>query len=120
MAEFTDASLSPRARTMALWLCDLANPAVTARGRDASSAMLLREVPDFWTAAELEKSAREVRQQVGPKASHRAWLNAMGWLVGEEERLPVAVEGPSRRSMHFRVQNVLADVLRRLEARPYS
>ena len=112
MAEFTDASLTPRARLMALWLCDLTNPALSRADREASADMLLRQLPDTWTVAMAEESSREVRAQVGPRASHRAWLSAMGWLVGEEERVPI----PAPRSIvpRARIAQTLATALREM------
>ena len=112
MPDFTDASLTPRARYLALWLCDLANPALSRRDKDASASLLLRELPDHWTAEEIERAAHEIRGHVGPRASHREWLTASGWLVGEEERLPL----PAPRSIvpRARIAQTLAAVLREM------
>lgn len=111
MADFTDSKLSPRARHLALWLCDLTNTALDRASRDASADLLLRELPDFWTADECRSFARDIRAQVGPKASHIAWLHAAGWLVGEEERLP---DRPSQRmseAARFTTQRRVRDLL---------
>lgn len=88
MADFCDASLTPRARRMAEWLCDVSDRTQWVKFREASSDMLLRELPDHWTADDLAEASRDLRMQVGPRASRCAWLTAAGWLVGEEERLP--------------------------------
>ncbi len=112
MPEFTDASLSPRARNLALWLCDLSHPHLSREDKDASADLLLRQLPDHWTAEEITMTSHEVRTSVGPKASHRAWLTAIGWLVGEEERLPI----PAARSVvpRARIQATLAETLRKM------
>lgn len=106
------ASLSPRARNLALWLCDLANPALGPEDRDASADVLLREVPDHWTGVDLVREARRIRAELGPRATHRQWLSAMGWLVGEGERLPL----PAPRSIvpRARIAQTLAAVLREM------
>lgn len=111
-AAFTDGSLSPRARDLALWLCDLANPVLSSADKAASADVLLRELPDHWTGEDLTREARRIRAEIGPKASRRAWLNAMGWLVGEEERLPL----PAPRSIvpRARIAQTLAAVLREM------
>lgn len=110
MPEFTDASLSPRARNLALWLCDLSHPHLSRRDRDASADLLLRQLPDHWTQESAEESSREIRMDLGPKASHRAWLTAIGWLVGQEENLPE----PAARSFvpRARVQATMVSALR--------
>jgi hypothetical protein len=118
VADFTDSKLTPRAKRMALWLCDLANPALTARDKDASCDMLLRELPDFWTAEDATRMAQEFRQQLGPRASHCAWLTAAGWLVGEEERLPERSHQPSSHVTRTRVMPLLESLLQKLGTRP--
>lgn len=118
MAEFTDASLSHRARNLSLWLCDLANPALDRRNHDASADMLLRELPDHWTAEEAARLAQECRMHVGPKASHRAWLSAAGLLVGEQERLPVRPPQGMSLAAREEAQRRLRDVLAMLGRKP--
>jgi hypothetical protein len=121
---FTDLSLSPRARDMALWLCDLANDALNRRSRAASAEMLLRELPDHWTAEDVEREAREVRMKLGPKASRRAWLDAMGWLVGEREQLPEkphhVVTEYTRLALSRMVRDTLASFATKPTAAPKS
>lgn len=106
--------LTPRARHMALWLCDLSHPGLDRRSRDASCELLLRELPDFWTAEEAVATSAEVRMKLGPKAALRSWLTAMHWLVGEEERLPERPELPSRHAMQHRVRDMAERLLREL------
>jgi hypothetical protein len=107
-----DQQLTPRARNLALWLCDLANPALDRANREASADLLLRELPDHWTAGELETIACEHRDRLGSRASHRAWLAAMGWLVRDQERLPPRpsqrLTESSRGAMQHRVRVLLA------------
>jgi hypothetical protein len=111
---FTDQHLTPRARWLALWLCDLVNPALSRASRDASADLLLRELPDHWTADECLHEAVRVRQELGAKASHGAWLRAMGWLVGTQERLPPRpsqhLTEASRAMMQQRVRELLASL----------
>jgi hypothetical protein len=118
VGDFLDTNLTPRARHMALWLCDLTNRHLDERNREASCDLLLRELPDFWTADEITRTAHEIRATVGPRASHRAWLTAMGWLVGEEERLPERAPQPSAHVTRNRVLPLLAKLARQLDARP--
>lgn len=114
MPEFNDQGLSPRARDMALWLCDLTHPHLDRNSRATSGDFLLRELPDFWTTEELSRFSAEVRQQVGPKASRMAWLTAAGWLVGTREQLPDRMPRPSARVLQARVQPLLQRLLRDL------
>jgi hypothetical protein len=118
VADVTDASLTPRARDLALWLCDLANADLEAKSREASAALLLREVPDFWTAEELVATARDVRGRLGPRASRGAWLTAMGWLVGEREQLPPRPPRLAPDVVHRRVAPLLARTLAALTGAP--
>jgi hypothetical protein len=106
--------LSPRARQLALWLADCGNPALSRADRDASADLLLRELPDHWTAGELETLACEHRERLGPKASPRAWLVAQGWLVGDQERLPPRppqrLTHATRYALQARVVSLLAQL----------
>lgn len=88
MADFSDVDLTPRARRMAEWLCDLTDTGQAQVFRDASCEMLLRELPDHWTADDVRAMSAEIRASVGRGGSRRAWLTGANWLVGEEERLP--------------------------------
>lgn len=99
---------------MALWLCDLTHPNLDRDSIATSIDFLLRELPDFWTADEVVRFSAEVRQQVGPKASRIAWLNAAGWLVGEREQLPDRSPRSSPRALQARVQPLLQRLLREL------
>jgi hypothetical protein len=110
--------LSHRARHMVLWLRDLTNPALSAQDQEASADMLLREMPDTWTAEELVRLSRDTRLRVGPKASYHAWLSDAGWLVGEEERLPERAHQPSAHVTRTRVMPMLAKLLGQLGGRP--
>lgn len=103
MPDFTDQSLTPRARDLALWLCDLTHASLDPRSVGASIDMLLRELPDFWTAEEVVRFSAEVRQQVGAKASRMAWLSAAGWLVGEREQLPDKAPRVPRQELQRRI-----------------
>ena len=114
MAEFTDASLSPRARHMALWLCDLTNLRLSGASRAASGDMLLRELPTHWTLTLLVEASEDCRRQFGPKASHRAWLSAIGWLVGEEERLPPRPSSTATLHEREQARRALTDILAQL------
>ena len=111
MAEFGDLSLSPRARDMALWLCDLANPALDARSQAASAEYLLRELPDHWTEEDAVRMAREIRRELGPRASRRAWLDRAGWLVGEREQLPEKPPNMTTEAVRMRVRDICAKAL---------
>lgn len=86
--EERDARLTGRARRMAEWLCDASDTAQQSMFREASVELLLRELPEHWTAEEIRATSAELRMMVGPRASRCAWLAAINWLVGEEERLP--------------------------------
>lgn len=118
MAEFTDASLSVRGRLMALWLCDISNRALSPRDRAASCDLLLEELPDTWTAEDCCAESDRVRMEVGGRASHRAWLAAMGWLVNQEECLPArppqGLSIAARETAQRKVRSVLVQLARRV------
>lgn len=116
MAEgWGDLSLSPRARDMALWLCDAANLALREDSRAASVDLLLRELPDHWTAEEVVRLADEIRRDLGPKAPRTAWLDRAGWLVGEREQLPPKPPLPNSELARERVRRMLAEALGKME-----
>ncbi len=100
MGEFLDSSLTPRARRMAEWLCCLSVRVLDRRTKAALVDMLLRELPDHFTAEELTRWSHEILAQLGERQSRRAWITAAGWLVGEQERLPE--RPPQRMTDHAR------------------
>jgi hypothetical protein len=113
---FSDQSLTPRARDMACWLCDISNRAIQVPIRRALGEALLRELPDHWTLDELWAESAKILRDIGPKQSRCSWLSAMGWLVGEEERLPIKAERPSMHVVRARVMPLMQKLLRELSA----
>lgn len=113
---FTDAKLTPRARRMAEWLCDLTNLTLDVRSRRASGELLLRELPDHWVGDELYAESVRIRRTIGPKRPRTEWLSQMGWLVGEREQLPERPEQTMSEAARFRAQQTLRAMLTRLAA----
>lgn len=120
MAEFSDASLTPRARRMAEWLCDITDPAQQRMFQDASVDLLLYELPDHWTEDDVRRASRDVRQVVGRKASRVAWLTEIGWLVGEREQLPQRPPQGMSYAAREAAQSHLTAILATLAAKVHS
>ena len=114
MSDFSDASLTPRARRMAEWLACLVDRKLDLRTRGALGELLLREMPDHWTGDELWLEAKLVLQRIGDRQSRCAWLSEMGWLIGEEERLPVRPSQEMSELARHRAQQHLRGMLTKL------
>lgn len=70
--------LSGRARRLATWLSDAANPALSPRARERALQQLEGDLSA--PRAFLIQLSRDVRAQVYPWGNHRDWLLAAGWL----------------------------------------
>lgn len=117
-AAFSDKDLSPRARRMAEWLCCLTLTALDAQTRRALGELLLRELPEHWTLAELDAESTRIACAIGPKRPRTAWLSQAGWLVGEQERLPMRPRQTMTEGEQLRARQMLRDLLRTLPGGP--